>query len=57
MYLYLKNFIMVYTLITLFTIVLIVSILWVKGLTDMMEEHPDYKGEDLFDEKPSKTHQ
>lgn len=25
--------------------------LWVKGLDQMHREHPDYKGEDLFNEE------
>ena len=36
----------VYTIMIIVCIVL--SILWVKGITDMHEEHPDYKGEELF---------
>jgi hypothetical protein len=27
---------------------IVISILWVKGITDMHEKHPDYKGDDLF---------
>jgi hypothetical protein len=29
-------------------IVIGISSLWVKGITDMHEKHPDYKGEELF---------
>ena len=36
----------VYVLMTI--VVIIISIFWVKGITDMHEKHPDYKGEDLF---------
>lgn len=36
----------VYTIMAI--VVIILSILWTKGITDMHEEHPDYKGEDLF---------
>lgn len=25
--------------------------LWVKGIDEMHEKHPDYKGEDLFNEE------
>jgi hypothetical protein len=32
-----------------FIVVVIVSILWVKGITDMQKNHPDYKGEDWLD--------
>jgi len=28
----------------------IVAIFWVRGIDYMKENHPDYKGEDLFDE-------
>jgi hypothetical protein len=31
-------------------VVVIVSILWVRGIDYMKENHPNYKGEDLFDE-------
>ena len=31
-------------------VAVIVSILWVRGIDYMKENHPDYKGEDLFDE-------
>jgi len=29
----------------------IIAILWVRGIDYMKENHPDYKGEDLFDEE------
>ena len=29
-------------------VVIGVSALWVKGITDMHEKHPDYKGDELF---------
>lgn len=31
-------------------VAIIVSILWVREIDYMKENHPDYKGEDLFDE-------
>ena len=31
-------------------VAVIVSILWVRGIDYMKENHRDYKGEDLFDE-------
>ena len=31
-------------------VAVIVSILWVRGIDYMKENHPNYKGEDLFDE-------
>ena len=37
-------------LIISFVVAVIVSILWVRGIDYMKENHPDYKGEDLFDE-------
>lgn len=35
-------------------ILLGVVALWVKGLDEMHEKHPDYKGEDLFNEEEKK---
>ena len=32
-------------------ILLGVVALWVKGISDMNENHPDYKGEDFFNEE------
>jgi hypothetical protein len=29
-------------------IVVSLSLIWVKGIDDMLKNHPDYKGEDLF---------
>ena len=28
----------------------VISLSWVRGVDYMKENHPDYKGEDLFDE-------
>jgi hypothetical protein len=36
----------VYTL--MFIVVAIISYLWVRGIDYMKENHPDYKGDDLF---------
>ena len=36
----------VYTI--MFIVVFVISVIWVKGITDMHEKHPDYKGDDLF---------
>lgn len=33
----------------MFVVVLIVSVLWVNGITNMQKNHPDYKGEDWLD--------
>jgi hypothetical protein len=35
----------------IFFVVLGVVALWVKGIADMHENHPDYKGEDFFNEE------
>ena len=35
----------------MFFVVLGVAALWVKGITDMHENHPDYKGDDFFNEE------
>ena len=34
----------------LLLIPIVISILWVRGIDYMHKNHPDYKGEDLFDE-------
>jgi hypothetical protein len=39
-----------------FVIVLVVSILWVRGIDRAITEHPDYKGEDFLDWDDNKTH-
>lgn len=31
-----------------FIVVVIVSVLWVRGIDKMMKDHPDYKGEDFL---------
>jgi hypothetical protein len=38
----------VYTVMAI--VVIVISVLWVKGITDMHEKHPDYKGDDLFND-------
>jgi hypothetical protein len=35
----------------IFVIVTIIAIIWVRGIDYMQENHPDYKGLDLFDEE------
>jgi hypothetical protein len=35
----------------MFFVVLGVAALWVKGIHSMHENHPDYKGEDFFNEE------
>jgi hypothetical protein len=32
----------------MFVVVAIISYLWVQGIDYMKENHPDYKGDDLF---------
>ena len=31
-------------------LLVVISVLWVSGIDYMEKNHPDYKGEDLFDE-------
>jgi hypothetical protein len=46
----LKNIIMWRVFLMEFIVLLIISILWVRGISKMKEEHPDYKGEDFLNE-------
>lgn len=40
-----------------FIMAAIVSFFWVRGIDYMKENHPEYKGEDMFDEwDDNKTH-
>ena len=32
----------------MFLVVVVIAIFWVRGIDNMMKNHPDYKGEDLF---------
>jgi len=32
----------------MFIVLVVVSFLWVNGITNMHKNHPDYKGDDLF---------
>jgi hypothetical protein len=34
-----------------------IAVFWVRGINYMHENHPDYKGEDLFDEDFNKNKQ
>ena len=34
-----------------FIITLVISILWVWGIDKMINEHPDYKGDDFLNEE------
>lgn len=36
--------------ILMFVVIAIISYLWVRGIDYMKENHPDYKGDDLFGE-------
>jgi hypothetical protein len=38
------------TIIVVSVVSIAVGILWVNGINYMHKNHPDYKGEDLFDE-------
>ena len=38
------------TILVASVISILVGILWVNGIDYMHKNHPDYKGEDLFDE-------
>ena len=38
------------TIVVVSVVSIIVGILWVNGIDYMAKNHPDYKGEDLFDE-------
>ena len=38
------------TIVVVSIVSIIVGILWVNGIDYMHKNHPDYKGEDLFDE-------
>jgi hypothetical protein len=38
-------------LIISFVLAIIISMLWVRGIDNMKTNHPEYKGEDLFDEE------
>jgi len=29
-------------------VILLIAIMWTRGIDKMKDEHPDYKGEDLF---------
>lgn len=41
------------TILVVSVISILVGILWVNGIDYMAKNHPDYKGEDLFDENLS----
>jgi hypothetical protein len=32
----------------MFLVVVVIAIFWVRGIDNMMKNHPDYKGEDFF---------
>lgn len=40
----------------IFSLTLVIAILWAKGIHRMSKEHPFYTGEDLFSEKLPRTH-
>jgi hypothetical protein len=47
---------MIYFFIGMFVSVVIVSWIWVKGIDNMKENHPDYKGEDFLNWDDNKAH-
>ena len=44
-----KNYYMTYVFIGIFSVTLLISVLWVRGIDNMKKNHPDYKGEDFLD--------
>lgn len=49
-----KTLVLFTSLTVLVLITLIVCIAFANGITYMRDRHPDYKGEDMFDDTPSK---
>ena len=47
---------MTIVIITLVLLLIIVSWAWVKGISDMKKNHPDYKGEDWLNWDDNKNH-
>lgn len=45
-----KNMELAITIVVVSIVSILVGILWVNGIDYMSKNHPDYKGEDLFDE-------
>ncbi len=41
---------MLVAIIISFSVSAIISIIWVRGIDYMKENHPDYKGKDLFND-------
>jgi len=37
-----------------FAIAMVITYNWIKGIEHMQNNHPDYKGKDLFDEEEDK---
>lgn len=40
-----------YTFLVILSLAAMISWVWVQGIDKMNNEHPDYKGEDFFDEQ------
>lgn len=40
----------IFAVLSVLAITATVAVIWAKGIERMKEEHPDYKGEDFFDE-------
>lgn len=41
---------MFYIYLILFLVSIFLSVFWVRGIENMKEKHPDYKGEDLMED-------
>ena len=41
---------MIKAIILIIIVAIIIGSLWSSGISSMHEKHPDYKGDDLFDE-------
>ena len=41
-------------IILIFVVTIPIAFLWVRGISIMERDHPDYKGEDLFEDEEDK---
>lgn len=44
------------TYLIIFIVTAAISFLWVRGIDNMKEKHPDYKGKDFLDWDDNKSH-
>ena len=42
---------MILSLVLILSIATVISILWLRGIDNAQKNYPEYKGEDLFDDK------